>query len=49
MAKGVNSINAEKEIKEAFDVIDKDGNDRIDIEERQSFPLIWMKHSVMKI
>jgi calmodulin len=33
MAKNVNDIDAEKEIKEAFDVFDKDGNGRITVEE----------------
>ncbi|XP_065583072.1 uncharacterized protein LOC136042103 isoform X1 [Artemia franciscana] len=33
MAKSVNDIDAEKEIKEAFDVFDKDGNGHINVEE----------------
>ena len=42
------SINREvmvpntKEIKEAFEVFDKDSHDRSDIEERQYFPLMWI-------
>ncbi|XP_065581263.1 neo-calmodulin-like isoform X1 [Artemia franciscana] len=33
MAKSVNDIDSEKEIKEAFDVFDKDGNGHINVEE----------------
>ena len=37
MAKSVNDIDAEKEIKEAFDVFDKDGNGHINVEELRYF------------